>query len=215
MQRLAARARRIARRRRSDRRAELGARARRAQRWRCVERGQRLSRRACGALSPERERCRDVVRVRARNPAPTRSVRVTPIATADYPTPARRPAYGVLDSSRFARTFGFALPDWRTIAAASACARLRNRRPLCRSTDGSSVRVGDGARCARWTKRPARACLSSCTNCNRQSSLPFALYRIADSGVRASLDKARVPRRVVHDESSLGARARASCSRRR
>ena len=42
-------------------------------------------------------------------------VRVTPITTVDYPTPARRPAYGVLDSSRFARTFGFALPDWRTL----------------------------------------------------------------------------------------------------
>jgi dTDP-4-dehydrorhamnose reductase len=42
-------------------------------------------------------------------------VRVTPIATAEYPTPARRPAYGVLDSSRFARTFGFALPDWETL----------------------------------------------------------------------------------------------------
>ena len=43
------------------------------------------------------------------------AVRVTPIATAEYPTPARRPAYGVLDSSRFARTFGFALPDWETL----------------------------------------------------------------------------------------------------
>jgi dTDP-4-dehydrorhamnose reductase len=40
-------------------------------------------------------------------------VRVTPIATADYPTPARRPAYGVLDASRFLRTFGVTLPDWR------------------------------------------------------------------------------------------------------
>ena len=43
------------------------------------------------------------------------SVRVTPIATTDYPMPARRPAYGVLDSSRFARTFGLALPDWRSM----------------------------------------------------------------------------------------------------
>lgn len=39
-------------------------------------------------------------------------MRVVPITTADYPTPARRPAYGVLDSSRFARAFGFALPAW-------------------------------------------------------------------------------------------------------
>jgi dTDP-4-dehydrorhamnose reductase len=41
-------------------------------------------------------------------------VRVMPITTSEYPTPARRPAYGVLDATRFARTFGFALPDWRT-----------------------------------------------------------------------------------------------------
>jgi len=47
--------------------------------------------------------------------------RVTPITTADYPTPARRPAYGVLDSSKFARAFGFALPDWR--ASLDECLR--------------------------------------------------------------------------------------------
>jgi dTDP-4-dehydrorhamnose reductase len=40
-------------------------------------------------------------------------VRVIPITTADYPTPARRPAYGVLDATRFARTFGLALPHWK------------------------------------------------------------------------------------------------------
>ena len=42
-------------------------------------------------------------------------VRVTPITTDEYPTPARRPAYGVLDATRFARTFGFGLPDWQTL----------------------------------------------------------------------------------------------------
>ena len=41
-----------------------------------------------------------------------RSVRVTPITTAEYPTRARRPAYAVLDASRFARVFGLALPHW-------------------------------------------------------------------------------------------------------
>ena len=45
------------------------------------------------------------------------SVRVVPITTAEYPTPARRPAYGVLGTARFERTFGFALPDWRTSLA--------------------------------------------------------------------------------------------------
>jgi dTDP-4-dehydrorhamnose reductase len=42
-------------------------------------------------------------------PAP----RIVPIATADYPTPARRPAYGVLATARFEQTFGFGLPPWR------------------------------------------------------------------------------------------------------
>ena len=45
------------------------------------------------------------------------SVRVVPITTAEYPTPAHRPAYGVLGTARFERTFGFALPDWRTSLA--------------------------------------------------------------------------------------------------
>ena len=38
---------------------------------------------------------------------------VVPITTADYPTPARRPAYSRLDTSRFQRDFGIDLPDWR------------------------------------------------------------------------------------------------------
>jgi len=45
------------------------------------------------------------------------SVRVVPITTADYPTPAKRPAYAVLGTARFERTFGFALPDWRASLA--------------------------------------------------------------------------------------------------
>jgi len=39
--------------------------------------------------------------------------RVVPIATREYPTPARRPAYGVLATDKFERAFGFALPEWR------------------------------------------------------------------------------------------------------
>ncbi len=42
-------------------------------------------------------------------PLPT----VIPIATADWPTPARRPADSRLDCSKLSRTFGIALPDWR------------------------------------------------------------------------------------------------------
>ena len=38
---------------------------------------------------------------------------VVPITTAEYPTPARRPAYGVLATTRFESVFGFGLPPWR------------------------------------------------------------------------------------------------------
>jgi dTDP-4-dehydrorhamnose reductase len=41
------------------------------------------------------------------------SPRVVPIATSEYPTPARRPRYTVLDASRFERAFAVALPGWR------------------------------------------------------------------------------------------------------
>lgn len=42
-----------------------------------------------------------------------RAPRVVPIATADYPTRAQRPAYSVLDASRLESAFGLQLPDWR------------------------------------------------------------------------------------------------------
>jgi dTDP-4-dehydrorhamnose reductase len=38
--------------------------------------------------------------------------RIEPIATADYPTRARRPAWSVLDSSRLEAAFGLQLPTW-------------------------------------------------------------------------------------------------------
>ena len=40
-------------------------------------------------------------------------VRVLPITTADYPTPAKRPTYSVLSSDKLERVFGIRLPDWQ------------------------------------------------------------------------------------------------------
>jgi dTDP-4-dehydrorhamnose reductase len=39
--------------------------------------------------------------------------RVLPITTADYPTPARRPAWSVLDNTGFEREVGIHLPGWQ------------------------------------------------------------------------------------------------------
>ena len=51
------------------------------------------------ALDPRRasQRCRAVV----------------PIRTADFPTPARRPAYSVLDPARLEAAFALRMPEWR------------------------------------------------------------------------------------------------------
>ncbi|HWS77439.1 MAG TPA: dTDP-4-dehydrorhamnose reductase [Thermomonas sp.] len=42
-----------------------------------------------------------------------RKPQVVAIPTSDYPTPARRPAYSVLDTARLQRDFGIVPPDWR------------------------------------------------------------------------------------------------------
>jgi dTDP-4-dehydrorhamnose reductase len=38
--------------------------------------------------------------------------RLVPVPTSDYPSPAARPAYSVLDNSAVTTTFGISLPDW-------------------------------------------------------------------------------------------------------
>lgn len=49
--------------------------------------------------------------------------RVIPITTAEYPTPAKRPAYSVLSKEKIKREFGLTIPPWQESLAAS----LRNR----------------------------------------------------------------------------------------
>ncbi|MCR1759327.1 sugar nucleotide-binding protein, partial [Pseudomonas aeruginosa] len=39
--------------------------------------------------------------------------RVLPIATEDYPVPAKRPANSRLDNRKLQQVFGLVLPDWR------------------------------------------------------------------------------------------------------
>lgn len=49
---------------------------------------------------------------------------VTPIATADWPTPVRRPPDSRLDCGKLERVFGLRLPDWRISLAATVAAAL-------------------------------------------------------------------------------------------
>ncbi|MDE1917802.1 MAG: dTDP-4-dehydrorhamnose reductase [Sphingomonadales bacterium] len=51
------------------------------------------------------------------------SARVRAITTADYPTPAARPANSRLSGDRLAQTYGLRLPDWR-LSVADVVARL-------------------------------------------------------------------------------------------
>ncbi|MFQ5329115.1 MAG: dTDP-4-dehydrorhamnose reductase [Thermodesulfobacteriota bacterium] len=44
---------------------------------------------------------------------PLKCKTVEPIPTADYPLPAERPAYSVLDTEKIERSFGLTIPHWR------------------------------------------------------------------------------------------------------
>lgn len=41
------------------------------------------------------------------------AIDLQPISTSDYPTPAKRPKYSVLDKTKIKATFGISIPDWR------------------------------------------------------------------------------------------------------
>lgn len=41
-----------------------------------------------------------------------KDVKVTPIPTEDYPTPASRPSYSILDRTRIKATYGIEIPHW-------------------------------------------------------------------------------------------------------
>jgi dTDP-4-dehydrorhamnose reductase len=45
--------------------------------------------------------------------ATLRTKQIQAIATGDYPTPAKRPAYSLLSNQKVWETFGIALPDWQ------------------------------------------------------------------------------------------------------
>jgi len=55
--------------------------------------------------------------VEAQAPLTGKRPPVRAISTSDYPTPARRPANSELDSSRFAKAFGYAAAPWRERAS--------------------------------------------------------------------------------------------------
>ncbi len=64
--------------------------------------------------------------IRSFAPAESKTARILPIPTSDYPTPAKRPLNSVLSNNKLADTFGIRLPDWRT--AFHLCAEEMNFR---------------------------------------------------------------------------------------
>ncbi|MDR2121492.1 MAG: dTDP-4-dehydrorhamnose reductase [Flavobacteriaceae bacterium] len=40
-------------------------------------------------------------------------IKINPVPTSEYPTPARRPKYSLLDKTKIKTTFGISIPDWK------------------------------------------------------------------------------------------------------
>lgn len=66
--------------------------------------------------------------VEAQAQATGRRPKVTPISTADYPTPARRPANSELDSHLFSAVFGYRARAWQTRAQETVEMLLKDSR---------------------------------------------------------------------------------------
>jgi dTDP-4-dehydrorhamnose reductase len=60
--------------------------------------------------------------------------KVNPIPTSQYPTPAKRPVYSVLDKSKIKKTFGITIPGWKE--SLSVC--LDKINPHCSYPDGTA-----------------------------------------------------------------------------
>ena len=59
------------------------------------------------------EFAREIFAIRARSDSAFVAPRVVPITTAEYPLPARRPAYSVLSNEKLGRALGVRIPAWR------------------------------------------------------------------------------------------------------
>jgi dTDP-4-dehydrorhamnose reductase len=70
--------------------------------------------------------------VAAQTPLTGRRPKVTAITTAEYPTPAHRPANSVLDSTRFANVFGFRARPWMEEADAITAAVVGSQQSALR-----------------------------------------------------------------------------------
>jgi dTDP-4-dehydrorhamnose reductase len=55
------------------------------------------------------------------------ATRIRPITTTEFPTPAKRPAWSVLDGSKLQQAFGLTLPEWKD-SLAMVVKRLRDER---------------------------------------------------------------------------------------